>query len=335
MRIGIDLGGTKIEGVALDAGGQERARRRIPTPRHDYPGTIAAIAALVAFLEQEAGSRATVGVGIPGTLSPLTGRVKNANSLWLNGQPFDRDLAQALGRPVRLQNDANCLAVSEAADGAAAGAKIVFAVILGTGCGAGIVVNGTVLTGRNAISGEWGHNPLPWPQPADPACGWPEDERPGPACSCGQRGCIETYLSGPGLAADYLRAISLRAIGAVPEPAAAPLPAETVVARAEAGDPAAEAALVRYEHRLARSLAGVVNILDPDVIVLGGGLSRLSRLYTHVPLLLPRWCFSDGITTPLRPALHGDASGVRGAAWLWGGIPAWTGETAVEDLSRE
>lgn len=297
IRIGIDLGGTKIEGIVLDGDGIERARRRIPTPRGDYPGTLRAIADLVAGLERETGARGTVGVGIPGTLSPLTGLVKNANSTWLNGQAFDRDLAAALGRPVRLQNDANCLAVSEAADGAGAGAGIVFAAILGTGAGAGIVVGGRVLTGRNAIAGEWGHNPLPWPR---------DDERPGPACYCGRRGCLETWVSGTGLAADYERATGQ------------PLSALDIAARAEAGDAAALAALERHEDRLARGLASVVNVLDPDVIVLGGGLSNVVRLYGTLPERLGRWCFSDGVTTPIRPARHGDSSGVRGAAWLWG-----------------
>ena len=297
IRIGIDLGGTKIEGIALDGAGRELARRRVATPRGDYDGTVAAIAALVAELEgRSGGGRASVGVGIPGTISPATGLIKNANSVWLIGRPFDRDLAAALGRPVRLQNDANCLAVSEAADGAAAGAGVVFAAILGTGCGGGIVIDGRPLTGANAIAGEWGHSPLPWPA---------DDERPGPPCYCGQHGCLETWVSGPGLAADHARASDQA------------LSAEAIAAAAEAGDVAAAASLARLEDRLARGLATVINLLDPDIIVLGGGLSNIGRLYRNLPARLGAWCFSDQIATPVRPARHGDSSGVRGAAWLW------------------
>lgn len=309
MRIGIDLGGTKIEIVALEqvgdhvggrtgdrAAGAVLARERIPTPRGDYDATVTAIRDLVAGVETRLGRRGTVGIGIPGAISPATGLVKNANSTWLIGRPFDRDLEVALGRPVRLANDANCFALSEAVDGAAAGASIVFGVILGTGVGGGIVVNERVLTGANAISGEWGHNPLPWPE---------DGERPGPACYCGRHGCIETFLSGPGLAADHERAT-----GAV-------LSAKDVVAAAEAGEAAAKATLLRYEERLARALAHLVNILDPDVIVLGGGLSGLSRLYQSVPRLWGRHIFSDHVATRLLPPVHGDSSGVRGAAWLW------------------
>ncbi|MEI6560230.1 MAG: ROK family protein [Rhodospirillaceae bacterium] len=297
IRIGIDLGGTKIEGIALDRAGRERARRRVATPQGDYPGTVAAIVDLVSDLEQAAGGgRGRVGVGIPGVISPASGLIKNANSTWLIGRAFDRDLAAALERPVRLQNDANCLAVSEAADGAAAGAGVVFAAILGTGCGGGIVVDGRVLTGANAIAGEWGHSPLPWP--ADP-------ERPGPDCYCGRRGCLETWVSGPALAADHRRVTGEA------------LDAAAIAARADSGDPAAAASLDRLEHRLARGLATVVNLLDPEVIVLGGGLSNIARLYRTLPPLLAAWCFSDQITTPVRPARHGDSSGVRGAAWLW------------------
>lgn len=309
MRIGIDLGGTKIEIVALEqvgdhvggrtgdrAAGAVLARERIPTPRGDYDATVTAIRDLVAGVETRLGRRGTVGIGIPGAISPATGLVKNANSTWLIGRPFDRDLEVALGRPVRLANDANCFALSEAVDGAAAGASIVFGVILGTGVGGGIVVNERVLTGANAISGEWGHNPLPWPE---------DGERPGPACYCGRHGCIETFLSGPGLAADHERAT-----GAV-------LSAKDVVAAAEAGEAAAQATLLRYEERLARALAHLVNILDPDVIVLGGGLSGLSRLYQSVPRLWGRHIFSDHVATRLLPPVHGDSSGVRGAAWLW------------------
>lgn len=297
MRIGIDLGGTKIEIAALDeATGAMLARKRIPTPRGDYDATIAAIRDLVAGMEARLGRRGTVGIGIPGAISPASGLVKNANSTWLIGRPFDRDLEVALGRPVRLANDANCFALSEAVDGAAAGAAIMFGVILGTGVGGGIVVNGRVLTGANAISGEWGHNPLPWPE---------DSERPGPSCYCGQQGCIETFLSGPGLAADHQRATG------------STMSAEDVVAAAESGDVAAEATLRRYEGRLARALAHLVNILDPEVIVLGGGLSGLSRLYENVPRLWGRHVFSDHVATRLLPPVHGDAGGVRGAAWLW------------------
>jgi fructokinase len=296
MRIGIDLGGTKIEGIVLDGDGRERVRRRVATPAGDYAASLAVIAALVAELEAHAGPAASVGVGIPGALSPATGLVKNANSTWLIGKPLDRDLETTLGRPIRLENDANCFAVSEAADGAAAGAAVVFGVILGTGVGGGVVIDGRPIRGRNAIAGEWGHNPLPWPE---------DDERPGPACYCGLVGCIETFLSGPGLAHDFLSAT-----GEAVAPAG-------IAERAAAGDGAAVAALERYEHRLARALAGVINVLDPDVIVLGGGLSNLSRLYENVPRLWERWIFSDKVDTALKRNRHGDSSGVRGAAWLW------------------
>jgi fructokinase len=297
MRIGIDLGGTKIEAVALAGDGRELARQRLATPRDDYDATLRAIAMLVTALERETGEAGTVGVGMPGTLSPATGLVKNANSTWLIGRPFDRDLAALLGRPVRCANDANCFALSEATDGAAQGAEVVFGVIVGTGTGGGIVVHGRVLTGPNAIAGEWGHVPLPWPK---------DDERPGPSCYCGKSGCVETYLSGPGLARDYHAATG------------AQLDAAAIAARAEGGDAAAAAALGRYEDRMARALATVLNVLDPDVVVLGGGMSRLARLYESVPRLWQAWTFSDRVTTPLRPPRHGDASGVRGAAWLWG-----------------
>jgi fructokinase len=272
LRIGIDLGGTKIEALALDAAGREVFRKRIPSPRGDYAATLAAIAQLV----REAGE-GTVGVGIPGALSRATGLVKNANSTWLIGKPLKADLEKAIGREVRLANDANCFALSEAVDGAGAGAEVVLGVILGTGVGGGIVVRGEVLTGPNAIAGEWGHNPLPLPQPRD---------LPLRPCYCGRAGCIETYLSGPALARD-------------------------------GGD----AALDRYEERLARALAGVINILDPDVIVLGGGVSKVGRLYANVPRLWQPHVFSDRVDTRLAPPKHGDASGVRGAAWLWGGPP--------------
>lgn len=296
MRIGIDLGGTKIEGIALDDDGAVLARKRVPTPSGDYPATLRAVAALVDELERGAGTRGSVGVGTPGALSRATGKIKNANSVCLNGQALDRDLAALLQRPVRIANDANCLALSEAVDGAAAGADVVFAVIVGTGTGGGIAVHGRIVEGINAIAGEWGHNPLPWPR---------DDERPGPACYCGKHGCIETWLSGPGLARDY------RAAGGDP------LGAEEIAARAGAGDAQADAALLRYENRMARALATVVNILDPDVIVLGGGLSKLARLYRNVPALWRQYVFSDRVDTRLVAAQHGDASGVRGAAWLW------------------
>jgi fructokinase len=300
MRIGVDLGGTKIEAIALGDDGRELARRRVATPRHDYDATIGAIASLVKAIEQETGREGSVGVGMPGALSPASGLVKNANSTWLIGRAIDRDLAQALGRPVRCANDANCFALSEATDGAAAGARVVFGVIVGTGTGGGIVVDGRVLTGPNAIAGEWGHNPLPWPR---------DDERPGSACYCGKSGCIETFLSGPGLARDYRQRTGVE------------LEAAEIAARAARGEDAAEAALARYEDRMARALAPVLNLLDPDVVVLGGGMSGVARLYESVPRLWQAWAFSDRITTPLRPPLHGDASGVRGAAWLWGRDP--------------
>jgi fructokinase len=297
VRIGIDLGGTKIEAVALDEGGRLLERRRVLTPRHDYDGTLAAMAGLVRALEDGAGRRGTVGVGMPGALSPATGVVKNANSTWLNGRPLDRDFAALVGRPVRFANDANCFALSEAVDGAAAGASVVFGVIVGTGTGGGIVVDRRVLTGPNAIAGEWGHNPLPWPRPGE----WP-----GPACYCGKTGCVETFLSGPGLVRDYR------------EGGGDDVDAADIVARAERGEAAAGAALDRYEERMARALAVVLNVLDPDVVVLGGGMSQIGRLYETVPRHWQRWAFSDRVATPLRPPAHGDSSGVRGAAWLWG-----------------
>jgi len=292
----VDLGGTKIEAIALGDDGRELARRRVPTPRHDYDATIRAIVSLVIGIEQDTGREGSVGVGMPGALSPASGLVKNANSTWLIGRAIDRDLSQALGRPVRCANDANCFALSEATDGAGAGARVVFGVIVGTGTGGGVVVDGRVLTGPNAIAGEWGHNPLPWPR---------DDERPGPPCYCGKSGCIETFLSGPGLARDY------RAVTGVD------LEASEIAGRAERGEDAAAAALARYEDRIARALAGVLNLLDPDVVILGGGMSRVMRLYDSVPRLWQAWAFSDKIATPLRPPHHGDSSGVRGAAWLW------------------
>jgi fructokinase len=293
IRIGIDLGGTKTEVVALGPEGRALLRRRAPTPPA-YAGTVALVGELVAAAERELGARGTVGVGIPGSLSPTTGLVRGANSTWLNGGRLDVDLTARLGRPVRIANDANCLALSETADGAGVGFGTVFAAILGTGTGAGLVANGRLVEGRNRIAGEWGHNPLPWME---------AEEHPGPACWCGQRGCIETFLSGPALAADA------DGLGA--------RDAEALPARAAAGDARAEAALRRHTGRLARALAHVVNLLDPDCIVLGGGLSNMAHLYEEVPRLLPRWVFSDAATTPVLRAHHGDSSGVLGAARLW------------------
>jgi fructokinase len=297
MRIGLDLGGTKIEGVALDEDGTQLARRRVATPRHHYDETLRAMAGLVRGLEAETGRRGTVGVGMPGALSPATGLVKNANSTWLIGQPLDRDLSSLLERPLRFANDANCFALSEAVDGAAAGARVAFGVIVGTGTGGGVVVERRVLTGPNAIAGEWGHNPLPWPRAGE----WP-----GPPCYCGKTGCVETFLSGPGMARDHL------------ETTGEPLTAPQIAARVERGDAAATDTLGRYEERMARALAVVLNVLDPDVVVLGGGMSQIARLYESVPRLWQQWAFSDRVDTVLRPPVHGDSSGVRGAAWLWG-----------------
>ena len=291
MRIGIDLGGTKLEGAALDRDGRMVVRHRTPTPAGDYHALVRTLCQLVLGIEQELGERATVGVGMPGTLSPATGLVKNANSTCLNGRPFDRDVMAALDREVRFANDANCFALSEATDGAASGARSAFGVILGTGVGGGVVMAGRLVLGVNLIAGEWGHSPLPWPA---------DDERPGAPCYCGRRGCIETFLSGPALARD----------GGAAD-------AETVAARAAAGEPDAAAALARYEDRLARGLAMVINLLDPEAIVLGGGLGRMTRLYEQVPRLWGRYVFSDAVATRLVPPAWGDSSGVRGAAWLW------------------
>jgi fructokinase len=296
MRIGIDLGGTKIEGIAIDSDGTELLRHRIPSPRDSYDRTLEAIATLVHHLESSLGATGTVGVGIPGTISPATGLVKNSNSTWMNGQPLAADLPRRLGRPVRFANDANCFALSEATDGAAAGARVVFGVILGTGTGGGIVANGQVLEGPNAIAGEWGHNPMPAPR---------DGEWPGPRCYCGRTGCIELFLSGPGLARDYAQA------------GGGDASAHEIAARAVHGDAVAEACMARYEDRLARALSGVINVLDPDVIVLGGGLSNLDRLLSSVPAIWPSHIFSDAVATRLVRAAHGDSSGVRGAAWLW------------------
>jgi fructokinase len=296
MRIGVDLGGTKIEVAALDRTGTAVARRRVLTPGRDYPATVAMIRDLVLAVEAELGRICTVGVAMPGAISPATGLVKNANSTCLIGHRLDRDLAAALAREVRLANDADCFALSEAIDGAAAGARSVFGVILGTGVGGGIVVGGRLLAGVNAIAGEWGHNPLPWPD---------DSERPGPLCYCGKPGCIESFLSGPALAADHHRVTGLRQT------------AEVIAQAASAGDARAAASLARYADRLARGLATVINIIDPEIIVLGGGLSAIASLYRDVPALWGRYVFSDVVATRLVPPRHGDSSGVRGAAWLW------------------
>ena len=298
-RIGIDLGGTKIETAALMPDGCLRLRHRIPTPRGDYEATLAAMVDLVRSLEDRLGGTGSVGVGIPGVISPATGLVKNANSIALNGHPLDRDLAQALGRTVRVENDANCFALSEAADGAGAGHHCVFGVILGTGCGGGVIIGGAVLQGRHRLTGEWGHTPLPWPA---------ADEIPGPACWCGQHNCLETRISGPALALDC------------DGPAARD--ATSIPARAAAGEERARTALARHVDRLARGLAVVINILDPDIIVLGGGLSNMDHLYADLPRRLPKYVFSDVVETPVVKNLHGDSSGVRGAAWLWPARPA-------------
>jgi len=314
LRIGIDLGGTKIEGIVLD-GSREAARLRVDTPRGDYDATVGAIAALVEALERQTGTGATVGVGIPGTISPSTRLVKNANSTWLIGQPLQTDLERLLARPVRVANDANCFAMSEATDGAGAGSEVVFGVIAGTGVGGGITVGGRILSGPNGVAGEWGHNPLPWP----------EHDDDGQPCYCGKQGCIETFLSGPAMTADHERVAGIRL-----------RPAE-IVGAADRGDAVAGQTLRRYERRMARALASVINILDPDVIVLGGGLSNIARLYRNVPALWDEFVFSCGASvsgpphaangsvplpraiarTALVPAQHGAASGVRGAAWLW------------------
>jgi fructokinase len=299
-RIGIDLGGTKTEIVALDPSGAECFRKRIATPREDYDATLDAIVALVNEAEAVVG-RASVGIGMPGTISPATGLVKNANSTWLNGKPLARDIMQRLHRDVRLANDANCFALSEAIDGAAAGQAIVFGVIVGTGTGGAIVADGRVLVGANAIGGEWGHNPMPWPEP---------EEWPGPPCYCGRTGCIETFLSGPGMSRDHTSRTGEK------------LDAAAIAARAISGDPAADATLTRYERRLAKALASIINVVDPHAIVLGGGLSNVERLYERVPPLWTPFVFSDRVVTTLLRARFGDSSGVRGAAWL--GQPSTT-----------
>jgi fructokinase len=296
-RIGIDLGGTKTEIAVLDATGAQVLRRRMATPAGDYRGILDTIVRLVGEAEAERGARCSVGVAMPGALSLATGLVKNSNSTCLNHRPFKSDLESRLGREVRLANDANCFALSEAVDGAAQGAPVVFGVILGTGVGGGIVVDGRIVTGVNAIAGEWGHNPLPLAG---------DEERPLPRCYCGREGCVEAFLSGPGLAADHARVTGEK------------VDAPAIARRAEAGDAACEATLRRHEARLARALAVVMNVIDPDVIVLGGGLSNLSRLYARVPGLWGPHVFSDEVRTRLVPPRHGDSGGVRGAAWLWG-----------------
>ena len=288
MRIGVDVGGTKIEAIALERDGREIFRKRVLTPRGDYAATLNVVAGLVADAQRVAGKDAPIGVGIPGALSRHTGLVKNANSTWLNGRPLKPDLERLLGRAIRIENDANCFALSEATDGAGKGARVVFGVILGTGVGAGIVVDGQLVVGANAIAGEWGHNPLPLPRDAD---------LPLPACYCGRAGCIETYLSGPGLSRTHETATGQR------------LAPEEIVAQ--------EGPLMAYAERLARALAGVINVLDPDVIVLGGGMSNVERLYREVPRLWTRYVFSDHVATRLVRNRHGDSSGVRGAASLW------------------
>jgi fructokinase len=300
VRIGIDLGGTKIEAIALSPSGEEIARRRVGTPR-DYDGSLAAISTLVNEIETVTHRTGTVGVGIPGTIVPRTGLVKNANSVWLNGRPLGHDLERRLGRPVRVMNDANCFALSEAADGAAAGARVVFGVILGTGVGGGIVVDGHCLLGANLIAGEWGHDPLPWPE---------ADELPGPVCYCGKRGCVETWLSGPGFERDHAAHADQA------------LSSHEIVRAWARGDAEASATLARYHSRLGRALASLINVLDPDVIVLGGGMSNVEGLPDAVSSVLPRYVFAAGaggesIATRIVRAVHGDSSGVRGAAWLW------------------
>lgn len=309
MRIGIDLGGTKIEGIALDAAGRELLRHRIASPTGNYAASLQAITELVLLIENKIGPADSIGVGTPGAISPAidstvtdspaTGLLRNSNSVWLNGQPLQADLQKLLKRDISMANDANCFALSEATDGAGQGAAVVFGVIIGTGTGAGIVVNGQLLNGVNAIAGEWGHNPLPWAT---------DNERPGPDCYCGKQGCIETFLSGPGMGLDFAQHTGEQ------------LSAEQIVALVEQTDainqPQAEACLQRYINRLARSLAHVINVLDPDVIVLGGGLSNIQRLYRDVPQQLAQYVFSDVLNTKLLPPRYGDSSGVRGAAWL-------------------
>jgi fructokinase len=296
MLIGIDLGGTKIEGIAIAENGNELLRKRVATPAGDYQATLQTIAALVNDIESSLSMQGSVGIGTPGAISPATGLLKNSNSVCMNGKPVHEDLTGLLDREIRIANDANCFALSEATDGAAAGKDVVFGVIIGTGTGAGVVVKGHVLSGPNAIAGEWGHNPLPWPK---------DDERPGPSCYCGKHGCIETWLSGPGLSRDFLASSGLK------------LDAKQIVELAMRGDRVAELCLQNYEERMARSLAHVINILDPDVVVLGGGMGNIKRLYSSVPERWGQYVFSDHVATKLVEPQYGDSSGVRGAAWLW------------------
>jgi fructokinase len=298
LRIGLDLGGTKTEIIALDEAGAELLRRRVLSPREDYDATLSTIVRLVEETEAELGARGTVGIGTPGAISPATALLRNSNSTWLNGKPLLHDLIERLQRDVRIENDANCFTLSEAVDGAGAGHKVVFGVILGTGVGGGIVVNRDVLSGPNRIAGEWGHNPLPWPD---------DSERPGPPCYCGKTGCIETFLSGPGFARDHAAVT-----GAL-------LEGREIVEAARHGEQCSLASVERYEQRLARALAHVINILDPDAIVLGGGMSNIARWYETVPRLWQDWVFSDRVDTLLLRNRHGDSSGVRGAAWLGSG----------------
>lgn len=295
MRIGVDLGGTKIEAIALDEQGLELMRKRLDTPATDYQKILHAIKQLVDELEAHTGKDGQVGIGTPGALSPATGLLRNSNTVCMNYMPVKQDLEALLKRPITMANDANCFALSEAVDGAATGADVVFGVIVGTGTGAGVVVHGKVLTGPNAIAGEWGHNPLPWPR---------DDERPGPKCYCGKFGCVETFISGPGMVRDHRLHTGQQ------------LSTREIVKRVEQGDPAAELTLQRYENRMARSLAHVINILDPDVIVLGGGMSNIQRLYQKVPAIWGDYVFSDKVFTKLVAPKYGDSSGVRGAAWL-------------------
>jgi fructokinase len=297
MRLGVDLGSTKIEIIALAQDGHELLRRRVDTPQGDYPGILRTISSLVQAVEDELGQQGAVGICTPGAISPASGLLKNSNSVCMNGRSIKSDLEDHLKRAVCIANDANCFALSEATDGAAHGAEVVFGVIIGTGVGGGIVVRGQVLTGPNAIAGEWGHNLLPWPR---------NDERPGPKCYCGKNGCIETFVSGPGLARDHQQVTG------------EPVATHEIVTRAQGGDTQAEASLCRYEDRLARALSHVINILDPDVIVLGGGMCNLKRLYANVPRRWGQYVFSDRVDTRLVPPRFGDSSGVRGAAWLWG-----------------
>lgn len=299
MRIGIDLGGTKIEVIALSNKGEELFRKRVDTPKGSYPDTLHAIKGLVEDAEEATGQTGTVGLGIPGTISPYSQKVKNANSIWLNGKPLDVDLTILLGREVRVANDANCMAVSEATDGAGAGYKVVLALILGTGAGAGIVVKGIPHAGGNGIGGEWGHNPMPWQDAQERAI---SDATP---CYCGKSGCIEQFVSGTGLCADYERRTGKLLKG------------KEISELADSGDEVALQTLEAYEHRLAKSIAGVINLLDPDVVVLAGGVCNINRLYTNVPKILPKYTFGGECHTPIKAAVHGDSSGVRGAAWLW------------------